>query len=258
MHSLAQSRRLPGVRSNPVTADRVDFVRSGPIRSTIDGRGTRHAGVAPKSDNPRFCCTLDLGMMNGHGCNKTGRYPTLGPGHAACHGLGSPARGELQTSCVHALGRGVKPQARTARQRPGVSSDDLRRFVRFIVLLHLPPRLLCPFRPGRAPSTGPAGSSPPAIKPAGFPRPRPLRHRPARQRPNPLKGKSKKAGPLRGRYVVDRLESRPAPKKSQPPAGFPGRPAAGRKTPVPHNILRLRLPTTARCSRLAYDVPAWC
>lgn len=117
MHSLAQSRRLPVVSPNQVIVDRVDLLESHRIRSSIDGRGTRHAELAPKSDNTGFRCTLGLGILNGYGCNGTGCYPTLGPGHAACHGLGCPARGELQTSGGQALGRGVTPQATSTSPR---------------------------------------------------------------------------------------------------------------------------------------------
>lgn len=108
---IASSRRLPVVSPNQILVDRVDRLQSHRVRSTVHGRGTRLAGLAPKSDNTGFRCTLSLGMMNRYGCNGTGCYPTLGPGQVACHGLGCPARGELQVSGGQALGRGVKPQA---------------------------------------------------------------------------------------------------------------------------------------------------
>ncbi len=120
--NIARSRRLPVVSPNRVIVDRVDLLRSGQIPSAIDGRGTRLAGLAPKSDNAAFRCTLGLGMLSGYGCNGTSRYPTLGPGQAACHGLSPSARGELQISCGHALGRGSShkpsPSGHRNRQSP--------------------------------------------------------------------------------------------------------------------------------------------
>ena len=180
MHSLAQSRRLPVVSPNQVIVDRVDLLESHRIRSSIDGRGTRHAELAPKSDNTGFRCTLGLGILNGYGCNGTGCYPTLGPGHAACHGLGCPARGELQTSGGQALGRGVKPQATSTSSCSVLPPCWPAMFVPTIQAAsygslpcstshpaYVPvPALPYPeYRGGRY--------SPPANKPAGFPRPAP-------------------------------------------------------------------------------------
>ncbi len=127
--SIARSRRLPEVGSNLVAADRVDFVRSGPVRSTVPGRGTRHAGLAPKSDNQVLLHRCVCYSPRGYRCNRTRRYPTLGPGHAACHGLRYPARGELPVSGSRPLGRGSshRPSPSRHRNRPSPCQPAMLR-----------------------------------------------------------------------------------------------------------------------------------
>ena len=125
-----------------------------PVRSPFAGRGTRLAGLAPKSDNTGFRCTLGLGIMSGYGCNGTGCYPTLGPGQAACHGLGFSARGERPASYG-------SPQSAVPSPARNVSSDDSSRFLRFILLFHLPPSIYARSVPAVPRVRGRPGPRPP-------------------------------------------------------------------------------------------------